>query len=107
MEYTRTTFERHGGLLATAKNAAASDPDAYDAWLTYCRRYEWIDSQLAVLLSEKLGFVGKPHDRHYRDVLALLLGVDIYAELVLRRGWSSGHWADWVRQALRREVLGL
>jgi AcrR family transcriptional regulator len=106
--YARTQpgiHERLGPLLRVAAAAAASDAELAGVWreLEDFRRAGM--GRFAGLLAERGALRADLSVEEAADLLWTLASHQVHELLVVQRGWSPDRYADWLAEALARELL--
>ena len=106
--YARTQpgiHERLGPLLRVAAAAAASDAELAGVWreLEDFRRAGM--GRFAGLLAERGALRADLSVEEAGDLLWTLASHQVHELLVVQRGWSPDRYADWLAEALARELL--
>ena len=86
-------YERAGGLFLVLVQAAPVNPDVAQLWetaraarLSYCRQ----------LVETVLGRRKKAQADRLTDILFVLSGPRVYADLVVDRQWEAGTYEKWL-----------
>jgi AcrR family transcriptional regulator len=93
---TRDVYERAGALFLVLAQAAPADPSVSDLWGS-ARQARLTDCRDLVRLASPSGTA----DDQTADVVFVLSGPGVYADLTADRGWPGDAYQQWLTAALR------
>jgi AcrR family transcriptional regulator len=98
-ELSAEVSARAGPIAAVVYAAADSDPQLADLARTYDQQRLAGCTTIAKLVADRLGTSDPDRLEYLRDTVWALFSWQLYALLVIQRGWSVERYADWIVRA--------
>lgn len=105
VEFSVRLFTKGADLIRVAEAAGVGDPDVAALWqLGEARRYAACEKVIAAMILRRDLHRGLDRTKA-ADILWALCGAETYALLVVRRGWPTDEFGDWIYEVLLEQLV--
>ncbi len=106
VRHLRRIHERVSPVLEVLRQAATTDPEIEELWQRNKRHRLEVHGHIVGLLSAGGALRPGLSERQATDIAYGVMSQELFAVLVMERGWSAARWAKWVHGVLSVELLG-
>jgi AcrR family transcriptional regulator len=106
VRHLRRIHERVSPVLEVLRQAATTDPEIEELWQQNKRHRFEVHRHIVGLLAAGEALRPGLSEQQATDIAYGVMGQELFAVLVVERGWTTARWARWVHGVLSVELLG-